>query len=142
MIESFTIKDKGYHPFLIRDGWQLAQLNYIEEQHISQITRLDVHLKTDEIFVPIAGKAVLIVAKIKNEEPIFEIAFMELNKIYNIPKEVWHNIAMEPGSEVLIAEKSNTHISDFEHFELSKAKQEELRNMVNNLFATHKAAKQ
>lgn len=138
MIESFAIKEKGYHPFLIREGWQLAQLNYTEAQHIDQITRLDVHLKTDEIFVPITGKAILIVASIQNDEPVFEIEFMELNKVYNIPKDVWHNIAMEPGSEVLIAEKSDTHVSDFEHLELSRNKQEELRNMVNRLFNSKK----
>ena len=134
MIESFTIKDKGYHPFLIREGWQLAQLNYSDEQNLNQITRLDVHYKTDEIFVPIAGNSILIVASIVNNEPVFEIELMKPNSIYNIPKGVWHNIAMEEESEVLIVEKSNTHISDFEHLELSKGKTEELRSIVNKLF--------
>lgn len=134
MIESFSIKENGYHPFLIREGWQMAQLNYTEEQHIDQITNLDVHLKTDEVFVPMEGNAILIVAAIVNNEPVFEVEYMMLNKVYNIPKDVWHNIAMEPESEVLIAEKANTHISDFEHLELSNSKQEELKIMVNTLF--------
>ena len=140
MVESFTIKENGYHPFLIRDGWQLAQLNYTDEQHIDQIKKLDVHLKTDELFVPIAGHAILITANIDNTEPDFEIEYLQPNKMYNIPKNVWHNIAMEPGSKVLIAEKANTHISDFEFFQLSPQKQEELRNKVNQLFHSKKEA--
>lgn len=134
MIESFNIKEHGYHPFLIKDGWQMAQLNYTEDQYIDQITKLDVHLKTDEVFVSLEGNAVLIAASIINGEPVFEVTFMLPNIVYNIPKGRWHNIAMEPGSEVLIVEKSNTHISDFEFFPLSEKKQQELKSMVNALF--------
>ena len=130
MIEEYKTKEKGYHPFIIKDGWQLAKLNYTEEQHIDKITQLDVHLETDEVFVAIAGRAVLIAAEIVNNEPQFELEPMKINQIYNIPKGVWHNIAMEEGSEVLIAEKSNTHISDFEHFALSSSKKKELEILV------------
>ncbi|WP_273273426.1 hypothetical protein [Maribacter polysiphoniae] len=130
MIEEYNIKEKGYHPFIVKEGWQLARLNYTEEQQINQITKLDVHLKTDEIFIPIAGKAVLIAASMVNNEPQFEMELMKINHIYNIPKGVWHNIAMEEGSEVFIAEKSNTHVSDFEYYDLSKEKIEELGRMV------------
>jgi len=138
MILEYTIKDGGYHPFLISYGWQLAQLNYTEEQAIDKITQLDVHKETDEVFVSISGQAILIVAALENDEPKFELEFMELNKIYNIPKDVWHNIAMKPASEVLIAEKSNTHILDFEHLSLSKEKLKELRSSVNHLFNSMK----
>ena len=132
MIEEYNIKEKGYHPFIVKEGWQLARLNYTEEQQINQITKLDVHLKTDEIFIPIAGKAVLIAASMVNNEPQFEMELMKINHIYNIPKGVWHNIAMEEGSEVFIAEKSNTHVSDFEYYDLSKEKIEELGIMVKD----------
>lgn len=130
MIKEFKTKEKGYHPFIIEDGWQLAKLNYTEEQHINNISHLDVHLETDEVFVAIAGKAVLIAAEIVNNEPQFELEPMTINQIYNIPKGVWHNIAMEEGSEVLIAEKSNTHIADFEHLALSDSKRKELEILV------------
>lgn len=133
-IESFTIQSEGYHPFLIRDGWQLAQLNYTEAQHIDQIARLDVHLQTDEVFVALTGKVILIAATIIDGIPVFELELLKHNKIYNIPQNVWHNIAMEPGSEVLIAEKSNTHLADFEFFDLSPEKQAELKRMVMQLF--------
>ncbi|WP_031442315.1 hypothetical protein [Arenibacter algicola] len=130
MIKEYKTKEKGYHPFIIEDGWQLAKLNYTEDQHIDKINQLDVHLETDEVFVAIAGKSVLIAAIIINNEPHFELEPMKINQIYNIPKGVWHNIAMEKGSEVLIAEKSNTHVADFEHFALSNSKKKELETLV------------
>jgi endo-1,4-beta-D-glucanase Y len=133
MIETYKIEGDGYHPFLIRDGWQVAQLNYQEEQHINNIKKLDVHLKTDEVFVLTKGVSVLIAANIEEGEPVFELELMEQHKVYNIPQDMWHNIAMEKGSEVIIIEKSNTHISDFEFFELSKEKQIELKEKVEVL---------
>ena len=89
MIETFNIMEKGYHPFLIREGWQLAQLNFMEEQHIDHIAKLDVHLKTDEVFVALEGDAVLIAAVLVNGEPEFELELMEHNKLYNVPKNTW-----------------------------------------------------
>ncbi|WP_299431718.1 hypothetical protein [uncultured Maribacter sp.] len=138
MIETYKIEGDGYHPFLIREGWQVAQLNYQEEQHIDNIKRLDVHLETDEVFVLTKGNSVLIAAKIEDGEPVFELQLMEQQKVYNIPQDMWHNIAMEEGSEVIIIEKSNTHISDFEFFPLSNEKQIELKEKVKTLFNTVK----
>jgi mannose-6-phosphate isomerase-like protein (cupin superfamily) len=134
MIETFSVEESGYHPFLIRDGWQVAQLNFTEQQHIDKIVQLDVHLKTDEVFILLKGNAVLIAASIVSGEPEFEIELMKSYKTYNIPQNVWHNIAMEEGSEIIIIEKSNTHISDFEHLLLSMNKKEELKNKVKALF--------
>lgn len=134
MIETYKIEDEGYHPFLIREGWQVAQLNYQAEQHIDNIKRLDVHLKTDEVFILTKGASVLIAAKIENDIPIFNVELMEQHKVYNIPQDMWHNIAMEKGSEVIIIEKANTHVSDFEFFPLSEDKLIELRAKVKILF--------
>lgn len=133
MLEKYYIKEEGYHPFLIRDDWQVAQLNFTEEQHIDNIFRIDAHHKTDEVFILLKGVAVLIVAKIKEGEPIFEVALMKPKVTYNIPKNTWHNIAMEKGSEVLIVEKSNTHLNDFSYFDLSQNKVHELKKMVKEV---------
>lgn len=130
MIEEHCDLNEGYHPFIIKGGWQLAKLNYTAAQHIENIHQLDVHLETDELFVAIKGRAVLIAAEIIDNTPHFEVITMKINEIYNIPKNVWHNIAMEKGSEVLIAEKANTHISDFKHWPLQENQRKALHQMV------------
>ncbi|MEM9141670.1 MAG: hypothetical protein AAGA86_01700 [Bacteroidota bacterium] len=129
-IERYTVTEEGYHPFLIQDGWQVAQLNYMEAQDIQNIHRLDVHHHTDEVFVLLQGDAVLIGAVLHGDVPTFSVERMQPKITYNIPKDSWHNIAMRPGSEVLIVEKSNTHVSDFEFFPLTLEKRKELRDLV------------
>lgn len=120
LIETFSTTEEGYHPLLIREGWQVAQLNYIEDQHISNIYQIEVHRNTDEVFVLLKGMAILILAKMIEGEPIFEAVLMKPKITYNIPQNVWHNITMEKGSEVLIIEKSNTHLNDVEYLHLTE----------------------
>jgi len=127
LAETYKIEEEGYHPFLISEGWQVAQLNYLDELHIKNIKKIEVHFQTDEVFLLLKGKAVLILAEILEDEPIFELERMKSNVIYNVPKNTWHTIAMEEGSEVLIVEKSNTHLADFEYKYLSANKLDELR---------------
>ncbi|KJF44965.1 hypothetical protein [Draconibacterium sediminis] len=134
LLEKYEIKEKGYDPFLIREGWQVAQLNADENQRVENIVRIDIHYQTDEVFVLTKGNAVLITAAITDNEPRFELELMQPGITYNVPVKTWHNIAMQEGSEVIIVEKDNTHLGDFEFFDLSKEKQSQLVERVNELF--------
>ena len=134
MFEKYIIKDEGYHPFLIREGWQVAQLNYSEEQHIDNIKKIDIHFETDEVFVLFSGEAVLITAEVENDTPLFSTDLMATGTIYNVPKNVWHNIAMKEGSEVLIIEKSNTHLGDYEFYHLNEEQATDLKKNVIQSF--------
>ena len=132
LIEQYQISDNGYHPFLIRDGWQVAQLNYMPEQEIGNIDKLDIHHLTDEVFILLKGKAVLIGAKINGTNVDFEVEFLKPNITYNIPVDTWHNIAMSKDCGIIIIEKSKTHEGDFEFFQLSQEKKKEMEILVKN----------
>ena len=137
LIEKYEIKEEGYHPFLIRDGWQVAQLNADSNQKVENIEKLDVHHHTDEVFILLKGDVVLITGTLNpNNQPLLELELMKPGITYNIPKNTWHNIAMEEGSEVLIMEKSNTHLSDFEFHELTDEEQKQLVEKVRETLQT------
>ena len=136
-LEKYEIKESGYHPFLIRDGWQVAQLNYDTNQEVENIKKLDIHNHTDEVFILLKGMAVLITANIFNNKPQFELEVMKPGITYNIPQETWHNIAMEKGCEVIIVEKSNTHVNDFEFFHLTEKNHCELTARTKKLMESN-----
>ncbi|WP_223551905.1 hypothetical protein [Aestuariivivens sp. NBU2969] len=131
-LESYNICEKGFTPFLVDDGWQVAQLNYIATQHIDKIDKVEVHQQTDEVFILLEGKATLIVLN-KDDKLSFSAHIMLPQVTYNIPKGLWHNIAMEKGSKVLIVEKSNTHLNDVEYFYLTKKQISDLRYEIDKL---------
>lgn len=133
LIESYREKESGYHPFLIRKGWQVAQLNYMKEQDIDHIRKLDIHHLTDEVFVLLNGTAVLITADLQDNEPVFEVIRMMPGITYNIPVKTWHNIAMTKGCEVLIVERSHTHVSDFDFFQLNEKQIITMKKLVGEV---------
>jgi hypothetical protein len=138
LIEQYRTDDKGYHPFLIRDGWQVAQLNYIPDQDMYNIDKLEVHRRTDEVFVLLKGKAVLIGATFQDGSPDYVLQPMEPRVAYNVVMNSWHNIVMMPGSEILIVEKSNTHKTDVEYRALSMDQQKDLFKQISVLFPPDK----
>lgn len=133
LIEIYYHEGIGYNPFIIRDGWQVAQLNYMPEQGLHAISKMDMHLQTDEIFVLSKGTAVLIGAEIVNEEFNFQLIKMKTGVTYNVPVNLWHNIAMDLDAEVIIIEKSNTHLGDFVYRDLSQMETERLRAAIGDL---------
>jgi len=133
LIETYATNKEGYHPFLIREGWQVAQLNFSADNQLSNIDKIEVHHQTDEVFILLKGKSVLISGNIINGEPTFEAVVMEPHNTYNIPQNVWHNIAMEKESEVLIIEKSNTHLSDVDYMYLTESQIYNLRTEVEKI---------
>ncbi len=134
LIETYQNKEVRHYPFVIRDGWQVAQLNYTDEQHIENIDKIEIHNKTEEVFVLLTGRAVLILTTIVDDVLSFEVTLMKSTNAYNIPVNVWHNIAMEKGSEVLIVEKSNKHLGDIEYFYLNEKQKADLNEEVSKAF--------
>ncbi|HET7114948.1 MAG TPA: hypothetical protein VFI29_00555 [Hanamia sp.] len=130
LIETYRHEGSGYNPFLIREGWQVAQLNYMPEQDLLNISKMDRHLLTDEVFVLLKGTSILIAATENNNEFQFECIKMKAGITYNIPVRLWHNIAMDKGSEVIIFEKDKTHLGDFEYQQLNDTQKLELKNLI------------
>lgn len=134
LVESYIHEGMGYNPFLIRDGWQVAVLNYALEETAEAIEKLDIHHRTDEVFVLLTGDAVLIGADVSDNDIHYDMIRMKRGIVYNIPCDVWHKIAMKPGSSVLIVEKSDTHAGDFEFLHLSPVQKNDLRKRIAETF--------
>ncbi|NLR60654.1 hypothetical protein HGH93_21270 [Chitinophaga polysaccharea] len=132
LIEVYTHSGEGYNPFFIKDTWQVAQLNYMPEQDISGIEKMDKHGQTDEVFILLRGTAVLIAAKEQTTGFIFQCIDMKPGVTYNIPVNMWHNIAMKRDAEVIIVERSNTHLGDFVYKPLSPQEKSELSKQIQD----------
>lgn len=132
-IITYEYTGKGYNPYLIDNNWQVAQLNYVDEQDFISLKKIDRHLNTDEAFVLISGTAVLIAADLNENKIDYEFINMKYGILYNIPKGVWHNIALSKDAKLLIIENSYTHENDFEYYWLSKEQQQQLSNSIKAL---------
>jgi mannose-6-phosphate isomerase-like protein (cupin superfamily) len=134
MIEQYFYDDKGYNPYLIQDNWQVAQLNYVEKHGLDDMDSIEVHKETDEVFILLKGRAVLIAANVEKDKSLFyEAVNMQQGVSYNIPKGVWHNIAMDKDTQIIIVEKSNTHINDCTLWYLTDSERKKLYQSVKDV---------
>lgn len=130
MIERYWDGEQGYHPFLIREGWQVAQLNYLPGYGMDEIRMVEAHNRTDEVFVLLQGKAVLIAATEQEGKLRFETVGMEKGITYNIPAGMWHNIAMDVEAKMIIVERSDTHKTDCVYRDLTEGQHRELADLI------------
>lgn len=117
-IEILQHTGSGYNPFLITKNWQVAQLNYQPEQALKNITKLERHMRTDEVFILVKGRARLIDGG-DGETPVkHRMLPMKKGLVYKVPAGFWHNIVMSKKAKVLIVEESNTHVNDVSYYPL------------------------
>lgn len=133
MIETYSDVSQGYHPFLIRENFQVAQLNYLPKHGLDDIDQIEVHKQTDEVFILFEGRAVLIAANIEGESFSYEMISMKKGVTYNIPAGIWHNIAMDKDAQMIIVENANTHLHDCTFIDLSKTQQADLSLLIKNV---------
>ena len=115
MIEILGYTGNGYKPLINYQGWRVAMLNY--DKKFSKVEYLERHTETDEVFVLLEGQASLFAAEAFGEPVEYK---MELGKIYNIKKNIWHHIVVTPETRVLIVENSDTGSENTERKMITK----------------------
>lgn len=108
-IQIFEYDGEDYRPVMNFEQWRVAFLNYSEKQAESNVYQIERHLKTDEVFVLLQGTATLIIGEDLARVP------MEYNKVYNVPKGVWHCVFMSKDAKILIIENDNTSVENGEY---------------------------
>ena len=110
--EVFEYNGEGYDRTMNFGEWRVAFLNYAER--FDKIDKLERHMLTDEVFVLLEGRAVLIIGE------DMKIVEMEKNKIYNIRQAVYHAIKVTKDAKVLIVENHNTTKDNSEYISLGE----------------------
>lgn len=129
-LERYGWRKEGYDPFLISDGWQIANLTACSEHRFDDLIDTEVHKATDEVFVCLEGMGILITADYSGEKAVFAAELMENGVTYNVPAGLWHNISMSDDAKIIIVEKSDTHINDVEHRLLTPEEKEEVDRLI------------
>ena len=126
--ETYEYKGIGYEKLFHHQSWRIAILNYIEELEIKNINYVECHTLTDEVFVLLKGEFHLFFAEVEhNEIKGFIMKSLEPNKVYKIPKGVYHAHTLSQDAQVLIVEEENTSYDNSPRIYLDQSKKEMLQ---------------
>ena len=123
-IEILEHNGEGFSKVVCFGAWRVAMINYSERFEEKNLNLLERHMLTDEVFVLLEGKAILVSDKKRYE--------MEKNKLYNVKKEVWHAIALSKDAKVLIVENIETGKENSE-YKIKCSNYEDLIFIIENL---------
>lgn len=128
-IEMIPFQERGYKPLVDFMEWRVAVLKFCEDLLIENISYMQKHLLTDEVFVLLKGNCTLFLAG--GGEKVGELKKVEMRPgmVYVVKKGVWHNHIMSKEGEVLIVENSNTSDENSPVLSLSKEERERLRSL-------------
>ncbi len=110
--------EEGFRPLIAFEGWRVAILNYIDEIHPRNNRRMERHLQTDEVFLLLRGRAVLLLGgNGAGLDGVFPQP-LESSKLYNVRRNVWHTVLMSRDASLLIVENRDTGELNSEYVEI------------------------
>lgn len=128
LLEIHEFKGVGYKPLIDYGTWRVAILRFIDELIPDKIEKLERHNQTDEVFVLIAGQAILFIGEGDHQITKLSPVVMEPGKLYNVKRHTWHNVVLSLDASILLVENCDTSTSNSDYAELSS----QLRQIILN----------
>jgi hypothetical protein len=116
----------GYKPLIDYGTWRVAILRYNDELIPDQIERVERHNETDEVFVLLAGQAVLFLGEGDPEVVALHPQAMEPGKMYNVKRGAWHTNVLSRDASILLVENRDTGTGNSDYASIN----EELRKLI------------
>ena len=110
---------EGFRPCVDYGEWRVAILRHIAELEAENITYLERHNETDEVFVLLEGRCILLIGEGTGEMISIQGVDMVPHKLYNVKKGTYHNHAPSKDAVVLIVENKNTGSANSDRIPLS-----------------------
>lgn len=107
-VDVFSYDGPGIRTVYQNNDWLVAIKNWREANDIDQISRLEVHFKTDEQFVLLAGSVVLIHTRDLNNSSEICATKLEPGKVFQVSKGLWFNNVMSKDAKLIYIEAADT----------------------------------
>jgi len=109
----------GYKPLIDYGTWRVAILRYIDELIPERIEKVERHNETDEVFVLLAGQALLFMGEGDPEVTTLYPQVMEPMKMYNVKRGAWHTNVLSRDASILLVENRDTSTANSDYAPLS-----------------------
>ncbi len=134
LIEIREHNEPDYMPLVDYQAWRVALMNYTADLLPEKINRMQKHTETDEVFVLLTGRCILFLGEGDERVTKVHAVDMELYKLYNVKKGVWHSHTFNNDARVLIVENCDTVDANSPFVPLSESQREEVVELTKSLW--------
>ncbi len=115
VLEIKDYQGDGYQPLVDYGEWRVAMLRYLDAIHPEKVDMMERHLGSDEVFVLLEGKGVLIMGGNGADITAAIPAPMQPGIIYNVKAASWHTVLLSRDAKVLIVENRDVDVHNSEY---------------------------
>jgi mannose-6-phosphate isomerase-like protein (cupin superfamily) len=133
LIEIREHNQPDYKPLIDYQSWRVALMNYTADLLPEKINRMQKHTQTDEVFVLMKGRCILFIGEGDESVTKVHAVDMELYKLYNVKKGVWHSHTFSEDARVLIVENRDTVFENSPFVPLLDSQRKEVVELTKNL---------
>ena len=134
LLEIHQHEGLSYKPLVDFGGWRVAVLNFSPDLLPENLTRMQRHNETDEVFVLLQGQCILFVGEGRESVTRIHAENLQPGKIYNVKQAVWHTHALSPDAKVLVVENRDTTYDNSPFAPLSAEQQQTLVDLTASLW--------
>jgi hypothetical protein len=134
LLEIRSFSGDGYRPLVDYGQWRVAVLRYHPELEPDAIETMQRHDETDEVFVLLAGRCILVLGEGQAQVESLHALDMEPLKIYNVKRSAWHTHTLSHDAVVLIVENVDTTVDNSPTVGLKPEQQAELVQLTKRLW--------
>jgi len=134
LLEVREHKGDAYLPLVDFKAWRVAVLNFAEELRPENLTRMQRHNETDEVFVLLRGRAILFVGEGGEEITGIHGENLEPHRLYNVKQRVWHHHTLSEDAMVLVVENRDTTYDNSPFRSLSPSQHQEILDLTRELW--------
>jgi len=131
LLEVGDYAKEGYSPVVDFAEWRVAVLNFSNDLLPENITAMQRHNETDEVFVLLRGRCILFIGEGDKKVTDIFAENMQPFKIYNVKKSVWHTHTLSIDAKVLIVENRNTTFDNSPFCSLTVSQRTKIAEMTS-----------
>ena len=124
----------GYKPLVDYGEWRVAILRFIGELLPENISKMQRHDDTDEVFVLLEGHCILFLGEGGEQITHIHAQDMEPLKLYNVKRSCWHAHTISEDASVLIIENRDTTDQNSPEIDLNPEQRDRLVALTNKLW--------
>lgn len=99
----------------------------MDELAPDRLSSMERHTQTDEVFVLVSGRGMLILGGNNSQVTRPECVEMKIGDVYNVKKNTWHTIVLSETAKVILVENEGTGSSNSDYLILNPETQKLLQ---------------
>jgi len=127
LIDVKAFEGQGFQPLVSYGSWRVAALRYLDEIAPDRIASMERHTATDEVFILVAGKGMLVLGGNDKVVKVPQRIEMKIGDIYNVKKNTWHTIVLSKDAKVILVENEDTGKENTDYQLLNRELQDSLQ---------------